>query len=168
MHGYYVDQHGIPLILIGPDCNNHPGPYFVCMFTTLLVVGLTMSFVVSASASGWMSVATVSSVLICLSNYAAAALKDPGVVYKQLEVEMTETSTTEKFCVICEHTQKPETEHCGDCDLCIEGYDHHCPWTGKCIGAGNLTVFYVFVGSLFASMILIVLSVVLSINPRDS
>jgi hypothetical protein len=76
MHGYYVDQHGIPLILIGPDCNNHPGPYFVCMFTTLLVVGLTMSFVVSASASGWMRAATVSSVLICLSNYAAAALKD--------------------------------------------------------------------------------------------
>ena len=37
--------------------------------------------------------------------------------------------------------------HCDDCDVCIEEYDHHCPWTSKCIGRGNLIPFYVFVGS---------------------
>lgn len=28
--------------------------------------------------------------------------------------------------------------------MCIEGYDHHCPWTSKCIGRGNVVAFYVF------------------------
>lgn len=27
------------------------------------------------------------------------------------------------------------------------GYDHHCPWTSKCIGKGNLKGFYAFVTS---------------------
>jgi len=35
--------------------------------------------------------------------------------------------------------------HCDDCDVCIRGYDHHCPWTGKCIGEGNILYFYAFV-----------------------
>jgi hypothetical protein len=38
-----------------------------------------------------------------------------------------------------------DVEHCWDCDVCIEGLDHHCPWTSKCIGKGNLVTFYVFV-----------------------
>jgi hypothetical protein len=31
--------------------------------------------------------------------------------------------------------------HCYDCDICIKGHDHHCPWTGKCIGEGNIQYF---------------------------
>ena len=27
------------------------------------------------------------------------------------------------------------------------GHDHHCPWTGKCIGKYNLIPFYIFVVS---------------------
>lgn len=32
--------------------------------------------------------------------------------------------------------------HCMDCRVCIAGYDHHCPWTGKCVGRGNARFFY--------------------------
>ena len=32
--------------------------------------------------------------------------------------------------------------HCMDCRVCIEEYDHHCPWTGKCIGKRNVRYFY--------------------------
>lgn len=42
--------------------------------------------------------------------------------------------------------------HCNECDICIKDYDHHCPWTGKCIGKANLSGFYVF---FFASCALI-------------
>ena len=40
------------------------------------------------------------------------------------------------------------TGHCFDCNVCVEGYDHHCPWTGKCIGKKNLPFFYIFLMSI--------------------
>ena len=47
------------------------------------------------------------------------------------------------------------TSHCDDCEICVEGnniiisgYDHHCPWTSKCIGKRNIKTFYLFVGSI--------------------
>ena len=40
-----------------------------------------------------------------------------------------------------------KTEHCDECNICVVGMDHHCPWTSKCIGKGNITWFYIFVGS---------------------
>ena len=34
--------------------------------------------------------------------------------------------------------------HCEVCDICVKEYDHHCPWTGKCIGSGNIFWFHAF------------------------
>lgn len=48
-----------------------------------------------------------------------------------------------------------KTEHCGDCDVCIEGFDHHCPWVSKCIGKENLCAFYTFLVFTFANMVII-------------
>ena len=42
-----------------------------------------------------------------------------------------------------------KVEHCESCDVCVEGNDHHCPWTSKCIGKNNLKCFYMFVVMLF-------------------
>ena len=39
------------------------------------------------------------------------------------------------------------------CDVCIEGYDHHCPWTGKCIGKGNYNNFVTFICAVFTFLI---------------
>ncbi len=47
----------------------------------------------------------------------------------------------------------PKTFHCSYCDVCVIGYDHHCPWTSKCIGKKNLVQFYIF---LFYTPIFIV------------
>ena len=35
-------------------------------------------------------------------------------------------------------------KHCDICDACFIGYDHHCPWTSKCVAEGNKRVFYSF------------------------
>jgi len=45
------------------------------------------------------------------------------------------------------------THHCRDCDVCIRNYDHHCPWTSKCIGEKNLCKFYVFVTSTMSYLV---------------
>ncbi|KAL7551695.1 hypothetical protein ACHAWF_015269 [Thalassiosira exigua] len=40
--------------------------------------------------------------------------------------------------------QPPDAVHCAECGVCIEGYDHHCPWMGTCIGKRNFTAFMTF------------------------
>ena len=40
--------------------------------------------------------------------------------------------------------------HCEICNVCVMAYDHHCPWTGKCIGKYNIIPFYCFLFSLMA------------------
>jgi palmitoyltransferase ZDHHC2/15/20 len=58
-----------------------------------------------------------------------------------------------RFCRKCRFDVPEKTFHCSYCDVCIIGYDHHCPWTSKCIGKNNLIKFYVF---LFYTPIFIV------------
>ena len=43
-----------------------------------------------------------------------------------------------------------EIRHCDICHVCVMKYDHHCPWTGKCIGKYNLISFYILLFSLLA------------------
>ena len=56
------------------------------------------------------------------------------------------------FCDMCNIIidAKDGVEHCDECDICINQYDHHCYWTGKCIGKNNIIAFYLFAfGTLF-------------------
>ena len=39
--------------------------------------------------------------------------------------------------------------HCYNCKFCCEGFDHHCSWTTKCIGSGNVMEFRCFLGAFF-------------------
>ena len=39
--------------------------------------------------------------------------------------------------------------HCYKCKFCCEGFDHHCAWTTKCIGSGNIKEFNSFIGAFF-------------------
>lgn len=60
------------------------------------------------------------------------------------------------YCDHCESYRPPGTVHCSSCQVCIAGYDHHCPWTGKCVGHGNIFFFKVFVLALAWLIILII------------
>ena len=40
--------------------------------------------------------------------------------------------------------------HCNYCNICIQEYDHHCPWIGKCVAKYTKIPFYFFIlGILF-------------------
>ena len=48
------------------------------------------------------------------------------------------------YCPICKIyvNKNSKTVHCRKCGLCIEGFDHHCGWIGKCIAKNNKYEFY--------------------------
>lgn len=65
-----------------------------------------------------------------------------------------------KLCSTCNIYRPLRTSHCGECGVCVERMDHHCPWVGTCIGKKNYAYFYLFIFSLF---ILIATTIVMCI-----
>ena len=81
------------------------------------------------------------------------ALINPGIVQKK---HMDEKNN--EFCNICHvyYNRDNKVEHCKMCNVCIEKFDHHCVWVGKCVGKKNVFSFYsmlVSVGIVYAYII---------------
>jgi hypothetical protein len=62
------------------------------------------------------------------------ATTDPGIVFSNCDSHYGEQDEFNlegaSYCEICQ-VQQPETmkiHHCTECNYCIEGMDHHCPW----------------------------------------
>ena len=74
-------------------------------------------------------------------------ISDPGVVTKEYYLEnyrpdkiLIKNYRICRKCNIVMDLDK-KTEHCVECGICIMGNDHHCPWTSKCVGKGNIFYF---------------------------
>ena len=140
----FLWRNGQPLITIGPHWW-----LFLLAFIVLEGMGIVVySFLEVTKLADYKNYALA---LIIWEGfiYALTALKNPGIVLPNefLEDEDQEANYSMSKCNKCNIMRDHTTVHCHDCNVCIQGMDHHCPWTGKCIGKGNLWPFYAFIGS---------------------
>ncbi len=143
------------------------GPDWACMIFTygLFVAGAysTATWAIPGIGLGAVGVFVEYALLIStVCFFSCAGCSDPGIIFKELcEDDSTDSDRTmdvesnskmrlpkKSKCMHCEVYRSLTASHCYDCDLCISDLDHHCPWTGKCIGKKNLKNFQMFLGSL--------------------
>ena len=157
----YFFVKGNPLIIIGPDYS-----YNICMIGTISLFYWLEFFTIFEN--NFKLIILIESLFYFsfMFSYSFTAFINPGIPdrykyhsenFKNLDIE------EKKNYYICEKCnifvpKKFNTQHCYDCNICVMEFDHHCPWTGKCIGKKNIYSFYIFIVSLFLYIFSIVLT----------
>ena len=142
---FYI--HGEIYMTIGPDWG-----FNLCI--SLIILGALLFFflIMAPQVEPGMQFLGFSIFALALLSYLFTALKNPGIIRNDWEIEMEEGSAEKNICNLCSVIQEEGSEHCSDCQVCVRGYDHHCPLSGKCIGSGNIIPFYLFLVSVFLSI----------------
>jgi len=121
-------------------------------------------WIVVCPSSHWL--VTVGSAVLYVTTIgfmAATATTDPGIVprnstiddataaanaQQNRTVEVNGVRISLKWCRTCKIFRPPRAAHCSECNVCVERFDHHCPWMGQCIGRRNYRFFLGFVVSV--------------------
>ena len=143
---FFGDMYGDPELIIGPHW-----PLYIFV-VGIFSVGVYFFYIhLGKYINIYLYFIGIIIYLIFLISYTYTALINPGYPKHDIDSETGEPRKKFYFCDICKlwANKEKKTRHCYDCNICIEGYDHHCPWTGKCIGKKNFIPFTIFVGSVF-------------------
>ena len=102
---------------------------------------------------------TIQTIIYLLTSLINTGTPTPDYYLENYDLNKTKVGTF-RICSKCKLIMdlSKGTEHCPDCDICIMGIDHHCPWTSKCIGKNNLYFFYAFLGSTLSLIIYLMIS----------
>ena len=122
-----------PRLVIGP----HWYCYFIMLFIIYLIVKLITSKLFPFIPSSSVKTAFWVLLLHILIVYTVNLFYNPGIAMDELSTKDKET-----FCTKCrKYVSIKGTAHCDFCGVCIEGFDHHCIWIGKCVGKQNKCIF---------------------------
>lgn len=126
-------------------------PFTLCLLTIINIICILYFFDLKDRMKTYIWYIGVIIYLIEIISYTLCGLINPGTLDKIYYLEnydfqngFVKNLRICKKCKIIMDLDK-NTEHCLDCDICVMGCAHHCPWTSKCVGAKNLYFFYCFI-----------------------
>jgi len=165
-HRFEIRPHyvGNKILLCGPKNSSFPfqcfvGPDWYCMLITyalILVPSILFTIYIADAISVALTVLSIISLAVLLACYSYAACSDPGIIYKDADLSLSDPeaegmAARHRYgnvavieCSQCKMMRPCTAMHCYECGVCIDDLDHHCPWTGKCIGKKTLQAFYFF------------------------
>ena len=151
------DKMGNPLIMIGPHW-----PMYVC-FCGLLSLGFFSFFYkFYTTLNLFLKIFGIISFSIYFLSYTGTFLLNPGYPERNEDSLKGIPRIKYKFCIECNIWERIDRNifHCFECGVCVEGYDHHCPWTGKCIGRKTINYFYTFITSVFVFFLFFIIALI--------
>ena len=135
--------------------------FYVCLSSVVAFIFLLLQYYTLKTQIKLLSISNWLVFLLFNFFYTYTFLINPG--YPKRDETSIKGGMNMKYCGVCEMwVNKKGTVHCDECDICIEGYDHHCPWTSKCIGKRNMWSFIGFVVMVFFILIYFTFSAVLT------
>lgn len=140
-HAFFGNESGDPLFIIGPQW-----PMFIALTA---IVNLIIYFLLIKFWS-YYSIFFRGLGIFCATffqiTFTHCFVVNPGFPKNDIGRQSGIPKENYKFCPECKfyYDLTKKVNHCFDCGICIEGYDHHCPWVSKCIGRKNLYSFYCF------------------------
>ena len=142
------DKLGNPKLVIGPHW-----PMYICFCGFMTIIFNILFYSLWGVLNFPLKVAGVLNFFIFFFSYTYIFIVNPGMPTINENSFIGMPREKYKFCNECKIWVSNEvtTEHCFECNVCVEGYDHHCPWTGKCIAKNNIIFFYVFITSILFS-----------------
>eukprot|EP00825_Cyclidium_porcatum_P012676 TRINITY_DN16624_c0_g1_i1.p1 TRINITY_DN16624_c0_g1~~TRINITY_DN16624_c0_g1_i1.p1 ORF type:complete len:247 (-),score=42.59 TRINITY_DN16624_c0_g1_i1:182-922(-) len=148
-------KKGEPLITIGPHWFLVPVILFMMIFMGTMLTSLFYQFQIDKKSLAYKG--TIFYFICDFLLYLTTVLKNQGILTANNQCPNPQA----EICATCHLRQFPKTAHCDECGVCILNYDHHCPWTGKCIGKGNAVFFYSFIITTFSFFIFIAVATIL-------
>lgn len=115
---------------------------FYVLFFLMYFIKITTIFVFERINNDWIygNVAVDS---ICLLLHILLSCRNPGFIKNDgLEfMKLLETFDAHSLCPDCEIIRTGRSRHCIVCNMCVDRYDHHCPWINNCVGLNNHNLF---------------------------
>ena len=133
------DQFGNPILTIGPDWI-----YYVLLSIAITGGFLFLFIYFHQYMPYYLIFSGIVTYLLFIIVYTRLFIYNPGFPEN---IDITSIKKARKnymYCSICDLWLNKNTriKHCNRCGMCIEEYDHHCDWIGKCVGKKNMSDFY--------------------------
>ena len=151
------DKYGNPLIMIGPHW-----PLYVCFCGGVTVGYFYFFYYFFTKLNFFVKLLGLFSFLMYFISYSGVFLLNPGYPKRDENSLEGKPRMLFKKCIYCDIWERIDINaiHCMECGVCVEGYDHHCPWTGKCIGRKTIKYFYWFIGSVMVVFLFFVVGII--------
>ena len=133
-----VDQKNNPVLTVGPEW------IFFAIFILFISGGFLFLFIGYYKYTPlYLFISGIIIYFIFILVYTKMFVTNPGFA-KEIKIEKEKDKEKYLYCSICKIyvNKNSNIAHCRKCGLCMEEFNHHCGWIGKCIAKNNLYEFY--------------------------
>ena len=146
----FFDKYSNPIFIIGPHW-----PMFIFVITTISSLMLFIYIKYWKYLNFYFKLFGSINFWLAFISYVYTSIINPGYPRNTLGRTFGIPKNDYYFCDHCKFYLKKSSygTHCDFCDICIEDYDHHCAWTGHCIGKNNKISFFIMVPAIFILLV---------------